>query len=363
MNKLFFSLLLAILFLGSGCDDEEPGGGNACSSDFDQAAMLRQYAEGEIVPAFTAFAAAADQLESAGTNFLTNPSTNTLAAFRAQFSTTYRSWQGVEPFAFGPAERLALRSTINPFPTDTSRVNDLITNGVPAEYAFTFDQGLPALDYLLFARDVEATVQFFMAAPNANLSDYVATQLQSISQLANQALTDWRGDYGNTFVANTGTAAGTGLSLVINSLNEHWENTKRDRVGIPSGVVTLGFTNPDNVEGRYSGLSASLLEEAVRTSQRYFRAGDGTGLDDYLEAVGAEKNGRSLTSLINEQYAAGLAALDAVNDPLSEAVDTEPDAVSDLYRELVQNIVLLKTDMPSVLCVAITYVDNPSDSD
>ena len=55
--------------------------------------------------------------------------------------------------------------------------------------------------------------------------------------------------------------------------------------------------------------------------------------------------------------------LNDLNSSLDAAVINEEAAVSELYQSMSSYVVLAKTDMPTALCISITYVDNPSDSD
>ena len=87
------------------------------------------------------------------------------------------------------------------------------------------------------------------------------------------------------------------------------------------------------------------------------------GLDDYLATIGAQKNGQSLNQIIQTQFTAAQSALNALSGKLSDAVDNNTSTVETAYNELSKQLVNIKTDMPSVMCISITYIDNPSDSD
>jgi predicted lipoprotein len=358
---------LAALLTFWSCDSESAG--NSCQSDFDQRAYFTYTANELIRPAYAEFATELAALETAAAAFTTNPTVAGLTSLRAAFGTTYRSWQGVELFLFGPAQGQQLREAVNPFPANPDLIDANLANArFDAAMPGEFDRGLPALDYLLYGTgaDEQAVVDFFTA------DGYAATYLeQVIADMASRTeavVTAWADGYRETFVANTGTAAGTSLSLIINALNEHYEITKRDRLGIPAGVVTLGFTNPEKVEAFYSQLSLTLLEDALAANERFYlgttpNGNDGLGLDEYLADFDALREGEPLPQAIRERYGVAQAAVAAIAGPLSEAVDRDASTVQQAYTEVVRQIVQIKTDLPSVMCVAITYVDNPSDSD
>lgn len=364
LSKLsIFVLSLALLIFGVACEDDNNNVGNACGSDFDQTAMLTDYG-GYILGRYVSVANSSNNLVEDAETFLSAPTASNLESLQNQFLNAYNLWIEAEPFDFGPAIDLDLRAKLNSFPVNENLVDQLVANGVPASYTFTFDQGFPALDYLLFNGDLQTVAARFTDTPeNANRRTYLRDQIAEINRLANETTELWSNGYRSAFVSNTGTAAGTSVSLLINSLNEHWENVKRDRIGIPSGVATLGFTNPESVEAPYSGHSLELLKRSVQASRTYFTNASSLGFDDFLTAIDARKQGSPLTTLILNQYQEGLDNLDRIEGPLKTAVDADTPDVTAAYASLVRNIVLLKTDMASMLCVAITYVDNPSDSD
>ncbi|NJL75834.1 MAG: imelysin family protein [Saprospiraceae bacterium] len=365
MNRLFIPMLaMTFCWLLTACEENSGNNFDACNQKADQTPLLTNVSDILIIPAYQDLSQRIAQLSEAVNNFVAAPSESTLAATRSIFKTTYLSWQRAAPFEFGPAEAVFLKSTINNFPLNETVLQDNLNKGTwNLDAAGTYDKGLPALDYLLYgvASDDQAIVTYFMNTPNAK--KYLTDVVSQVKGKVDQVVSDWTKDYRAKFIANTGTAAGTGLSLIINSLNEEYEYIKRDKLGIPSGVVTLGFTNPTKVEAYHSGLSLELLNEALNASEQYFLGKNGIGLDDYLNEVDAMKNGEKLSSVIKAQYQAARNAIQQISSPLSEAVDKQNSVVQTAYTQLVKQIINIKTDMPSVLCVAITYVDNPSDSD
>jgi hypothetical protein len=182
-----------------------------------------------------------------------------------------------------------------------------------------------------------------------------------------QTVTGWQ-TYKSTFVNSTGTKDGESVSLLVNAFNKNYEFIKRNKIGVPSGVLSLGFTNPKEVEGFYSGLSLELVSAAVKSSRNLF-VGEGTdgingeGLDDILRSLNADKNGENLADVILQQYSEIETNIAKINGPLSTAVDQQKDEVIATYNSMTQQVIYIKSDMPSVMCIPITYVDNPSDSD
>lgn len=367
LSNVFFLLLLISTLFFQACDDDGSKDPDPCSANFDQAAMFENIADNIIVPAFQDFQAQTDALADAITDFTNTPNDMTLGIAQITFSSTYEFWQEVAPFNFGPAEAVFLRSSVNNFPLNVQALTSNITSGT---YDFDqpdrFDKGLPAMDYLLFGLgdDNAAIIDFYTNnADAASYKTYLNAVVADIKERIDATTKAWNETYRATFISNTGTAAGTSLSLLINHLNENYELIKREKLGIPSGVVTLGFPNPDKVEAFYSQKSAQLASIALRATKELYTGLTGLGLDDYLETVNAEKDGIALDQLIQEKLDNAIDAVNALNDPLSTTIEDDQTSVEAAYNEVTKVLVNLKTDMPSVLCVSITYIDNPSDSD
>lgn len=363
-NRIKLFLSAAFLLCFAACNDTDTPA-SPCSISFDQEGLFTNVADNLIIPGYQELAADVEALSKAADAFTNAPSLSGLTELQSSWREAYLNWQTVAQYEFGPAESVQLRSMVNPYPANIEQIEQNLAAGSwNLEAAETYDKGFPALDYLLFGTgdDEQAIVDYFQA--NMSARDYVGDIVRQISDKTAAALQGWTQDgYRDQFITNTGSAAGSSLSLIINNLNQFYETIKRDKIGVPSGVLTLGFTNPQKVEAYYSGRSLELARAALNASLDLYKGKNGVGLDDYLLKVEAEKNGESLNGIILAQYQAAAAALNALDGKLSEKVDTETDQVINAYNELTKQVVNLKTDMPSVLCIAITYVDNPSDSD
>jgi len=373
-NRKYYLTPLLWLFVLSGLmitsckeDDNPTGGGDPCSSTFDQAAMFVNLADNIIVPAYIDFQSKVNELSSSIAVFNSSPTGTSLTRMQEDLSAAYLSWQAIALYEFGPAQEVFLRNSVNNFPLNITETEANITAGT---YDFDtpdrFDKGLPALDYLLFGLGENTTEIFekYTTDPRAaQYRQYLGDLIADIETRINHTVDGWNNGYRNTFVANTGTAAGTALSLIVNNWNENYELIKREKLGVPSGVVTLGFTNPENVEAFHSGQSLELIVAALEATQQLYLGGTGAGLDDYLDNINAQKDGQSLNNLIKGLFISSISKVKVLNGRLSDLVDTDNAAVVDAYNEVTRQLVNIKTDLPSVLCVSITYIDNPSDSD
>ena len=364
------SLLFAtLIFLGASCqDDELPG--NACNSDFDQTILFAAVADNLILPGYETLADDLEELRLAHLDFVADPTPATLTPLREKFESSWITWQSVEQFNFGPAEEFTLRQRFNPFPLNVDETEARIAaeNLDFSNPDASFTQGFPALDYLLYGTgDTYDAIIVTLEEPSYRA--FLADQISDLASTSAIVRNKWRDGYRDQFVNNTGTAAGSSLSLMVNNLNQNYEILKRDRLGIPSGVLTIGIPNPDRVEAPHSGISLELARASLRATYAFYLSHDPssepeiTGLDDYLIAIDARKNDQSLDALIRAQFDVAVSTLNALDGRLQDLAADETSRVVDAYNEVTKNLVNLKTDLPSVLCVSITYVDNPSDSD
>ncbi|MBF9252149.1 imelysin family protein [Pontibacter sp. 172403-2] len=361
---------LACLATLAGCSSDNDGNGNP-KTDYDREAMLANYASNLIVPGYQAFQAKTAAMTAAVAAFTANPAEATLTDARAAYQEAYRAWQDVSVYAFGPADEQLLRSNLNIYPTSISDIEGNIAAGTyDLQAAANLDaKGFPALDYLLYGQPTEAEVValYTSDAKAANRKKYLQDIASLINQRAETVYTGWTsGNYADTFKKAAGTAVGSAVGNIVNELNSDIDLTKRAKVGIPSGRFTAGSAYPEKVEAYYSHASLELLKRTIKAEKAVFTGttasgANGPGLDDYLDHVDARYNNGPLSDAIEAQFDAALAAAEAVQEPLSEAVATQPQAVTKVYDELQKLIVLTKTDMPAALGVTITYTDNDGD--
>lgn len=349
----------------SGCGKKDDVG---CASDYDQTALLENVANNLIIPAYQNLLPESSSLKIALDAFKSDYSVANLEVLQNQIKSTYLVFQLCAQFEFGPAESLAFRATTNNFPLNLAEFESNVEMTIPNMTDITrYDKGLPALDYIFYgtADNQEDIVSFL-----ASNEHYIAYAELIVDQLIQQVEViggQWQ-TYKNDFIANQGTNAGSSMSLIVNALNQNFEISKRDRIGIPSGVLTLNFTNPDKVEAFYGGYSNDLLKASLDATISLYLGRDEhavnrEGLDDLLKIINAKKDGALLHDIIEEQYSVLLLLLDNIEGELSTAVDQESGKVIDLYKEMSNQVINTKTDMCSVMCISITYVDAPSDTD
>lgn len=350
------------MILVAACDKD--GGGNQVN--FDRSKMLQDISDQVILPSYSGLKTSTTELSNSLAAFQTTTDSANLIALRNSFKQAWLHWQDCAAFEFGPAMDVGLRNSVNIFPTDTLQIEANISSGsYNLETAANTDaKGFPAIDYLLFAEDAGNTVQ---ALQDANRLQYLADLITDIATKVDQVHAAWQNGYATTFAESDGNDVGSSLGLLVNQLNYQWELIKNPKIGIPLGKKSLGVALPEKVEAYYSQISAELALRNAAAIERlylgtnYTTGADATGLDEYIQAVGANYNGQPLDEAIKAQFTVAISTLQNVPDPLSETIANNPTVVDGAYIELQKMVVLLKTDMPSALGVLITYQDNDGD--
>lgn len=370
-KKQFFSLFLLSCLAFFSCTEEAD---KETEVNFDRQGMLTNIGQHIIFPAYANFNSKAGILEESIHDFTHQPATATLAAAQDALKETYRAWQKVSLYEFGPAEEVALRMSVNSFPTDFPAIENNIASGSwnLSFYSSLQKKGLPALDYLLFSENSpeEIVAAYTTAEHAADRRQYLHDVADELRALALEVYTGWTpegGNYLGEFSTSTGNDAGSPLSLLVNQFNQGYEVTKNKRLGIPKGTSSANGTPfPKAVEAYYSGISLELMQTNLHAVEALFRGEangtDGLGLDDYIEAVYQAGNIQDdLSTTILTQFQSIHEAVAALPAPLSEAVVSSPGKADAAYTELIGLMQYIKADMPQALGVNISYFDNDGD--
>lgn len=175
----FAAATVVLLYACSKSGSDTPA---ADSNDEFKKGMLINYADNLIIPAYTDLQAKLVLLESDINAFLAAPAAGTL---KASFKNAYLGFEAVSAIYLGPSAALLLNNYVNTFPSVPSKIEASITSD---SYNFNLPvasdsiQGLPVLDYLLFANDAVAR---FSAADAANRKQYVRDVIARIKLLVN----------------------------------------------------------------------------------------------------------------------------------------------------------------------------------
>jgi predicted lipoprotein len=371
--KLIFPFIILCCVGIYSCSDDDSG--NSTNADsFDRQAMLANWADDIIIPAYQDFNAKVTTLKTASDAFEAVPNAANFNTLRQTWEAAYITWQNVSMFNIGPTQSSFLRSFLNIYPTNTANVDANINSG---NYALqdinrNDEQGFPALDYLLFGlAETDAEIlAFYTSNTNAdNYLTYLTDVVNRINTLTNTVVTEWEGDYKTTFVNNSGNSANSSTNILVNEYMKYYEVFFRNgKIGTPAGVFSAGMQTPENVEAFYKkDLSKTLCLEALDALQNFFR---GTGynetttiqsLESYLDFLNTMKNGEDLSGLINNQFDTSRVLISDLDANFYEQINTNNMQMLEAFEALQDNVVLLKSDMMSALSINIAFESNDGD--
>ena len=366
-SRLSLSIfLIGIVALLSSCGGTDAG--NNISTE--RTALLEQTGNNIILPSYQAFQNEVNSLKKAADAFATESTEPTFTALQNQLKATRLTWQKVNLFQFGPAEDVILRASLNTYPTDTGLIKDNIASGEYELGAISNQAaaGFPALGYLLHGTGEtnQQIISAYTEASNASKRmDYLLDNISFIKEKTDNVTSAWSDSNLQMFLSdeNAGTDTGSSLSMVVNAMIVHYERFLRDgKIGIPAGVRSSGVIRSKATEAFYSGYSVELAIANLQTVKGLYQGtgldeSSGAGLEENLEALGRESLADEIVTELDE----AIAALQKLQDPLSEQVETNHDPVLVAFQEMQELTNLLKADMSSALGITITFQDNDGD--
>ncbi len=341
--------------------------------NFERGPMLSNWADNIIIPSYEAFSAKMSSLNVSFETFKNEVSTSNLVAFREAWLSAYTDWQRVSMFEIGPAESVDFRFSMNTYPADTGKIDGYVASG---SYDLSLSsnrssKGFPALDYLIngLGENDEAIIAKYTTLEKEELLAYTEAVLNDMSTLTEQVVTDWKGSYRDTFVANDGASATASVDRFVNDYIFYFEKFLRaGKMGIPLGVFS-GSPLPQNVEAFYDGeLSNTLFLAGLQGVQDFFNGKHfnsnttGESLASYLDDLNTVKDGEDLNELINSQLNKAremVVTLDAFR--VEVETNIPPTDMLLAYDEVQRIVPLLKVDMVSAMSISIDFVDADGD--
>jgi hypothetical protein len=342
---------------------------SACKKDkndqeeLETSAAMENLADAVIIPEINLLQSSLADLHVALDQFCANPENGTLSDAREKLKLAWLQWQHCSAFTFGPGENRAMKSKLNTFPVDIIAINSNVENGILTDLALD-EQGLGTIDFLLNERGLsneQILDNFVVNAFSENRKSYLLYCSEQISITIDAVSNDWD-TYRTTFISSIGAANGSSLSLVVNEFIKDYEELKRNKLALPLGLLTLGISLPEKTEAYHAGYSSELAQEQLQALKNYFLGADGLGLDDLLAESGfISSQGGLLSDAIPAGFDESAALMELLTDPLSDQITTDPEPIENAYFNLQENLVMLKTEMPSALGVSITFADNDGD--
>ena len=369
IKKTPYIYLLIAFLIASSCSDSSDSNENVIDN-FDRQTILENVTDNIILPAFDDFNPKIAQLKESITQFSISTTSANLETVQELWVDAYKSWQHLEMFNIAKAEELYFLQKMNTYPTSVSRIeNNINTN--------TYDldsnnnnwsaQGFPALDYLLFglADTNSETLIFYQNDENLAYMNYLQAVVSQMLQITNMVHQDWIliRDF---FVSSSENSATSSLNMLTNDFIYYFEKGLRtNKFGIPAGVFSGNNTRPANVEAYYNSTISKILSlEAIGAVEDFFSgkayntASTGESLKSYINYM---TENTTLSSTILMKFSDSKQLINLLDDNFANQIVTDNESMTDVFNKLQEGVVLLKTDMLSVLSISVDYIDADGD--
>ena len=373
---LVFSMTMGLLISCGGGDDNEGGenGNNEVpvevSRSFDRGSMLEDWADLIIIPAFNSYSQKIVQLVATKDAFIADPSSSTIDDLRQAHLSAYICWQRVAMFDIGKAEEIGLSNFTNVYPTNIDSIEAHVASQsfnleLPSNFAA---QGFPALDYLLYGLG-ESDDAVLSQLQSSGYSHYLDVLVSRLSNLTDEVVTDWNGNYRATFINDDGASATASTDRLVNDFLFYYERFLRaGKIGIPSGVFSVDPL-PATVESFYSKTDSKILfMEGLSAVEAFFRGAShddktviGESLESYIRHIEREGFSAGLADDILSQLDSARSQSELLSDDFTQQIATDNSVMRATYDELQKAVILLKVDMMQAFNIQVDFIDADGD--
>lgn len=360
-------IVAASLLVATSCNDTN----DPPVDTFDRSAMLRSVADSLVIPSLAVVKAHATNVATK-INVMSiagNPSDAEITEIRSAIAALTLSWQSVISYNFGPAEG-ALGSMVENIATFPANVQDIDAFIIARDTSFQNfkrdTRGLSALDYLFFRAPVSNIRQMMSGDTAAGVRSYARAVANAILAEITKVHQAWIGSYRQQFLSQTGTDAGSSVSLLFNNFSMGYELLKNYKVALPLGKMA-GQSNvePTRVEAFYQTTSLELAHAQFKATVDlwYGRTPGGDTIPSFRSYLRTVANGDRLITDTETQIGRAENAFGALGTsiPLSTLVSSNPAACETLSIELQKLTRFFKSEMSSLLGIAITYSSGDGD--
>jgi len=366
-KSIFYINLLFLLSIS--CTDPSESNENIVDN-FDRQSMLENITDNIILPAFDDFSEKIEVLELSVITFSNDLDLASLEQVQSHLFEAYKTWQYIEMFSLEKAEEIYYVQKMNTYPATVSKIENNISTGIydlDSNNNNWVAQGFPTLDYLLFgiADNASNTLLFYQNNDNIAHLKYlkdVVSQMVSITEVVRQ---DWI-SIRDIFVSSSDNSATSSLNTLTNDFIYYFEKGLRtNKFGIPSGVFSGNNTRSSKVEAYYNSNVSKLLSlealNAVRNffnGQTYNSASSGKSLKDYIAYMTEDT---ILNDAILTKFDEANQLINGLNDNFVNQINSDNDLMIAVFNKLQEGVILLKTDMLSVLSISVDYIDADGD--
>ena len=353
------AVLCALMTVCVGC-----GSGGA-----DEEAVLASLTDLVIVPGYTQLAEESRDLSSALAAVCSGLDEDSLSNARQSWRDMGRVWMRSQSTWFGPVMDRRTVGLVGWPEVEPDRIEALLSDrpGLSEDdvrYTLSSSQrGLGAVEYLIFGDDALRQL-----SSDSNRCDYLVKLGRVIEDEVAAVLNEWtvkreegEGSYSGYFTGRASSSLITKQAVA---------ELVRTQVFLVRTIVDMRLASALGLRESGQDLSAipgglghnSLADLrnqvlGIRDMYEGHDSEEGMGISDIVRGQSKQTDER-----MRDHFAAAMAAIDAVEGPLIEAILERPEQVRAVYDRLDELQVTLNTEVVSQLAVAVGFSDTDGDS-
>ncbi|MGM0555388.1 MAG: imelysin family protein [Myxococcota bacterium] len=389
MFVLLVAGLLLTAALGSACSDADDSSNNVAKEDPEAAEarrdVLANLGEDVILEAYVDFEAQAKALETAADAYADSLDPADRQQAQQAWRDAMQVWQRAEMFQVGPAGPMGavvggedMRDQIYSWPiTNACRVDqEIVEQNYTDADTFSSEpinvRGLDTLEYLLFYEGTDNA-----CAPNSSINtdgswsaldqaeierrraEYAHTVAIDLSNRATDLREAWDSE-GGDFLGELSTAGAASetyqtsqeaLNAISDALFYLDKEVKDMKLARPTGLSDcVEDVCPEKRESLWANRSLEHVRQNLIGFQQLYLGGaaddpDALGFDDLLRGMGADTLADDMSARIED----AIAAADAVDGTMVEALENDPESVVAVYEASKAITDLIKSQFFDVL--------------
>lgn len=343
--------------------------------DGDRRVALRGTTEQVILPTYAELRSRGADLSARLDELANDPEATDLAATRQAYLDVRAPLQEALAFGFGPAAELHSQAALDQSPLDTTKVDAELASEseLTPQHLRTLGankRGLHAIEYLLFPEDDPALEAALLADDPAGerRRRFASAAGQLVADGAQQLWAAWEpqnGGYARRFSEPGGPESASasvqaGLDTLLNEAVVVSEVIANVKLGKPLGVTTGGQVDAAAQESERAGASLSDMRSSLRGIRNvYFGAREEPAEPSLSTLVHAKSPSADLHA--RAALADAEAALLAVPEPFTQALEESPETVRAAYDALKNLKRVLATEVLSSLGASLKFSDADGD--
>lgn len=330
--------------------------------DFNQGDFLNNIAENILLPWHEQLVSDATDLNLSIEALAQETNTDNLLKAQEEWRKTVNTWRLVAIFGF--RDPMIIHSRINKIPAHEKFIEEFIAGDETLDVDFIHtlgatSVGLPAIEYLLFAKENPAELNFL--GENPRRMDYLVALGGALVDSTTELLAYWSPEGQDASTPFTQQDQKESINMLANEMIESVEKLISSDLAGPMGLRVAGEPNPEGSHTWRSEESLTLIRSTLSGVQAIFNGADGPGFDDYLDKLGIQSGDQLLSERMNQEFDTILTQIDNMPFSLERGVIEDYDSIQSLYDEIRVLIRLMKVDMASQLGITVTFSDADGD--